>query len=186
MFDHCEVNTCHKPFVINVQRTLTLCTQEERPRSPRPRSSPAHKTYQRKRVDNLRRDRGILLDAELSKALREKLLPGVKNEQTVAERLDHEGSVESPLHEVSDDHLEGTLLSLVCCGSYDGLVFYGAGFIGIPVVVIAINKIAGRRTTGKASVAFRPWGLLVDSSVKLSSSRPCLRPGHLDGTGTAI
>ena len=53
-----------------------------------PRSSGARKTFQRGRMDNLRRDKGRQSEIELSKALQNKLYPGVKNEQSAADRLE--------------------------------------------------------------------------------------------------
>ncbi|OAD61160.1 hypothetical protein WN48_02871 [Eufriesea mexicana] len=46
--------------------------------------------------------------------------------------------------------------SVVCYGSYDELVFLWDWPVGIPVVVVGIDRVPGRRTTGKGKDAFRP------------------------------
>ena len=47
-----------------------------------PRSSGPRRAHQRGRMDNLRRDKGQQAEIELSKALQNKLYPGVKSEQS--------------------------------------------------------------------------------------------------------
>lgn len=58
------------------------------PRTQAKRGSYARKRLQRGRVDSLRRDRGVIVDAELAKALQNKLFPGVKSEQSAADKLE--------------------------------------------------------------------------------------------------
>lgn len=49
---------------------------EQPPSTRPPKSSPARRAIQKKRVDDMRRDTSAIIDAELSRALREKLLFG--------------------------------------------------------------------------------------------------------------